>query len=556
MKRNYLLLIMALATVFANAVERSEQTLKEIAANVLNTRTNGARVIGDDNSLKIMHEYKGIAFVGSEGRGFAVLAIDDAFDPVLGYASGDFDKDNINPNMLWWMECTAKAMAKGATRSMDNGIPDGLPQEIGSFITSHWNQSTPYNNLCPSYIANGSTKKYPSGCVATAMAQAMNYYKYPEHGTSTRLYRFRPGENEPEQTIKVVLDDIKFDWNNMLDNYVSNQYDDAQANAVAELMQACGASVEMTYTVSGSGAYTYLACLASRDYFAYDRALPYYSRIGVSFDEFSREIYKNLANKRPIVFNGADESRGGHAFVLDGYDAEGNVHVNWGWGSNGGDGYFNIALMDGFNQQQGFFPLCNDGTYTKKLPIACIYEGGLSVSKVDNTHLKVSTNGSRLLNIDCETYKGDVYVVAMNMETGESTAIATESIGSSIAVYYYFGQNGINKSYITIKNKIGDGKYRLFLALKGENEENFSPVRCVEGNTNSYFIEVTDGVITDVMPDDNPAWMSVSTAIRNVKADTKISSNKTYTLDGKEAPKGYRGVVVKNGKKMISNTSK
>ncbi len=550
MKRNYLLLIMALVTVFANAAERSEQTLREIAGNVLNLRTNGARVIGDDSSLKVMHEYNGIAFVGSEGRGFAVLAKDDAFDPVLGYADGDFDKNNINPNMQWWMECTAKAMAKGITRAEGDVIPEGLPQEVESFVTTHWSQDTPYNNLCPSYTSGNSTKKYPSGCVATAMSQAMNYYKYPEHGTSTRLYRFRPSENEPEQTVKVVLDDIIFDWNNMLDDYVSSQYDDAQANAVAELMQACGASVEMTYTASGSGAYTYLACMAMRNYFGYDKGLPFYSRFGVSYDEFSREIYSNLAQKRPIVFSGAGTS-GGHAFVFDGYDADGNVHVNWGWGTRGGDGYFNIALMNGFDQQQGFYPLTNDGTYNKVMPIACIYEGGLSVSKVDNTHLKVTTNGSRLLNIDCETYKGDVYVVAMNMETGESKVIATETVGSTIAVLYYFGQNGINKSYITIKNKIGDGNYRVFLALKGENEDDFSPVRCVEGYTNSYIMEVADGVIVDVMPDDDPAWMSSTTAIRDIKADVTPASGKTYTLDGKEAPKSYRGVVVKNGKKVM-----
>lgn len=551
MKRRYLLLVMAMAAVCGNATERSEQALKEIAGSVLKAKANRAKAIGENSNLRILHEYDGIAIVGSKGRGFTVLAKDDAFEPVLGYANGDFDKDNINPNMQWWMECTAKAMSMGTTRTADNVIPDGLPQEVESFVTSHWSQDTPYNNMCPSYTTNGSTKRYPSGCVATAMAQTMNYYKYPEHGTSTRLYRFNPG-NGVEQTVKVVLDDIIFDWNNMLDNYVSSQYNDAQAEAVAKLMQACGASVEMTYTPSGSGAYTYLACMAMRQYFGYDRGLPFYSRFGVSFDEFSREIYNNLAQKRPIVFSGASTS-GGHAFIFDGYDADGNVHVNWGWGTRGGDGYFNIALMNGYDQQQGFYPLCNDGTYSKPRSMVCMYDGGLSVAKVDDTHIKVSTNGSRLLNIDCETYKGNIYVVAMNMETGECKAIATETVNTPVATYYYFGQNGISKQYITIKNKIEDGRYRIFLASKGENEDSFSPVRCREENTNSYFIDVTESVITEVMSDDNPAWMSVSTAIRDIKADISHSSNNAYTLDGKKASKSYRGVVVKNGKKYAQH---
>lgn len=42
-----------------------------------------------------------------------------------------------------------------------------------------------------------------------------------------------------------------------------------------------------------------------------------------------------------------------------------------------------------------------------------------------------------------------------------------------------------------------------------------------------------------------------TTAIRDIKADVTPASGKTYTLDGKEAPKGYRGVVVKNGKKVM-----
>lgn len=544
MLRTFLLLVMAMAGIYANAAERTEQTLKDIAGRILAPVVNKANAIDGDESLKIVYDLDGIAVVGRNGSGFAVLAKDDAFDPILGYSDGCFNKDDINPNMKWWMECTAKAMASGIAQRA-TAIPEGLPQEVESFIMAHWNQNAPYNLLCPSYEKGGKTKQYPTGCVATAMAQCMYHFKYPEHGTSTRIYRFNPGDGV-EQTVKVVLDDIIFDWNNMLEDYKTNAYDDVQAKAVAELMMACGASVEMEYTESGSGAMLYDAAKALRLYFGYDRGLPFYLRWGVCEAEFNDAIYRNLAVKKPILFGGVSD-KGGHAFVLDGYDAEGNVHVNWGWGPNGGDGYFNIALMDGFDEQQTVIPISNDGTYATPKSMICIYEGGLSVNKVDDTHIKVTTNSANLINFGCETYKGNIYVVAMNTETGESKAIATETIANPVAVNYFLGNNGINKGYITINNKIGDGNYRIFLAAKDENEEEFSPVRCREEYTNSYFITVTDGVITEVTADENPAWMlsTTTTGIMDVVTDNPQSaSSAVYSLDGRKVASPVSNVVI------------
>ncbi len=42
-------------------------------------------------------------------------------------------------------------------------------------------------------------------------------------------------------------------------------------------------------------------------------------------------------------------------FVLDGYDKQGMVHINWGWGPKGGNGYFDIALLNptGFQFSEG-----------------------------------------------------------------------------------------------------------------------------------------------------------------------------------------------------------
>ena len=55
-------------------------------------------------------------------------------------------------------------------------------------------------------------------------------------------------------------------------------------------------------------------------------------------------VKKELNEKRPILYNGASKEVG-HEFVLDGYDKNNLVHVNWGWGGMN-NGYFEIASLE------------------------------------------------------------------------------------------------------------------------------------------------------------------------------------------------------------------
>ena len=56
---------------------------------------------------------------------------------------------------------------------------------VGPLIQTQWDQDAPYYNLCPGY---GTNKAY-TGCVATAMAQVMNYWQWPVSGTGNHSYR-------------------------------------------------------------------------------------------------------------------------------------------------------------------------------------------------------------------------------------------------------------------------------------------------------------------------------------------------------------------------------
>ena len=55
-----------------------------------------------------------------------------------------------------------------------------------------------------------------SGCVATAMAQVLNWHKYPARATGTKTYTWENGGTQP---LSADLSEKALDWNNMLDKY-------------------------------------------------------------------------------------------------------------------------------------------------------------------------------------------------------------------------------------------------------------------------------------------------------------------------------------------------
>jgi hypothetical protein len=204
-------------------------------------------------------------------------------------------------------------------------------------LKTKWNQDAPYWDLCP---MDGSHRSY-TGCVATAMAQIMNYYKHPTTRTSeipaytTRTNKF---------SIPTIIGTTDYNWENMLNSYSSSSTD-LQKNAVATLMYHCGVSLEMDYTSYASGAYSSNVVRALRTYFGYKQSISH--RIRNDYDDTSWHtiLRTELDAGRPVYYSGYDENFG-HAFVCDGYKKNNNYfHFNWGWGGLC-DGWFLTSLLN------------------------------------------------------------------------------------------------------------------------------------------------------------------------------------------------------------------
>lgn len=278
-------------------------------------------------------------FTYSGEKGFMLLPADDAVAPLLGYSeTNSFPLESIPANLQSWLsfysEGIETAKKNGAARQITTRASEWA--RIEPLLKTTWDQGSPYNNKCP-IIANRRT---PTGCVATAMAQVMKYWEYPEHGTGSIAY----SPEEVNQDLSINFSETTFDWENMQDTYKGNNYNSKSADAVATLMKACGYSVKMKYSLGESGAFAKDIPSALTTYFNYDKGLSRKERSDFqSADEWDKAVYDNLAAIGPVICSGQSTS-GAHCFVCDGYDGNGLFHINWGWGGLS-DGYFLLSEL-------------------------------------------------------------------------------------------------------------------------------------------------------------------------------------------------------------------
>lgn len=539
---------MALA-VNAYADNRSLEQMKAIAVQHL---AKGNKAKGNAPStldVKLLNQNDELAVMGN-ATGFVVIAVDDDHEPILGYSDNEYPTAEQNPAFYWWMENVQKALSLGIHSTAASAMPANVPSSVAPYCTALWNQSNPYNMYVPSYKSGAQVKHYPTGCVATAMAESMYYYKYPEHGTGLVRNAFDGGEGEGAKFVSIQLDTLHFDWDNMIPEYKSN-YTAAQADAVAWLMYACGNSIRMGYSPSGSGAYTDKAYQAMVQNYGYSKSMPFYFRDMISVTEWNNAVYTNIAKKLPLITAGASPTQGGHCFILDGYDESGRVHVNWGWGGSS-NGFFDLTLLDGYSLQQAFFPVAieMEGEHNSMFGM---YKCGLDIMVADNTHLRMNIPGY-VYNIDPLPYSKDIYFVARDVNTGKDYLLATQALNGKEIEYITSYQEllTISKAFVTIVNKVSDGTFYVFAATKSGEESRYQPIRANENYLDCYLMKVENGQIASFDPSPN-GWLT-DTAIENVTLspeDYPATSTATYNISGQRVSKDYRGITISNGRKVV-----
>lgn len=359
MKRLYILVALLTACLSVSAQSINEQQAREQAVKFLMSDPGRS---GTRQAMKQKPQLEtapvattGLYVFNVEGGGFVVASGDKRALPVLGYSTtGRFDWERMPENMRWWLKEYSRAIAAFGDMQLSAQTRAGETRAaIAPMIKSLWGQNTVYNQLCPTYegqVAKNKGERCLTGCVATAMAEVMNYYKWPKAATTSipaYSYFVNNVQDKVEETFSAdALEPITFDWNNILDTYldkpdkdgnrnVRSDVTEAQKKAVAQLMRYCGQSVRMRYSPVVSLALTSPIAEALRNYFGYDKGTIRIGRDRIGIDNWEKLIYGELAAGRPVIYSG-DATGGGHTFICDGYDGAGLFHFDWGW-----DGHYN-----------------------------------------------------------------------------------------------------------------------------------------------------------------------------------------------------------------------
>lgn len=352
----YGLLTFFSVTTFAKQID--ENTARIVGQNFLITKPNSSALF---RTAKFQMVYKSnssnnkanTAFFyvfNVSTSAFVIVAGDDAVTPILGYSTeGNFDPNIIPENVAKWLDGYKNEIRsfveqniqpttdiKENWKRLRNGDAINTSSQyrndtlskimlgVAPLIKTKWDQSPYYNALCPS----GSV----TGCVATAMAQIMKYWNYPETGTGYHSYN-----HTQYGMLSANYGNTTYQWSSM-PNSVTNSN-----SAVATLMYHCGVSVDMNYSPNSSGATgAVIVQPALATYFGYQNS-NIALRSNYTESQWINLLKSELDAGRPMYYEGAGNGSG-HAFVCDGYDANNYFHFNWGWSGNSDGNYIISAL--------------------------------------------------------------------------------------------------------------------------------------------------------------------------------------------------------------------
>lgn len=458
MKRTLLLVL----TVFTNILlANTEPITKAHALSIATKYINNPKLSNDTPKTRSSQANEQPAyyiFTNPNDTKFVIISGESKLNELVGYG----DKMTENPNdqppyfklfLKEYERVVKEVRSKAATTTPQRPIK----RKVEPLLTCKWSQYDPFNKYTP--LSNG--QHTPTGCVATATAQVMFYNKWPK--------------NRPQDYIASTGDDAKKSatyWWDEMKNTTNDMRTEHSRQAVGVLMSDIGKAVNMRYYYRGSDSNLQYACNALRDKFDY--TVRYLDKNFLPANDFLNEVMQEISDGYPVLVVG-----GPHAFVYDGYDEQGLIHTNWGWGGEN-DGYFDINIVtlnvSGFALNSGtfwddisvVFAHPNDG---KAVPFKDIERGLDARTTTSLTIDKTEANRSESFSAKIEklgsysSVKGELGVftgkVALALYNDKNKQVkifnstASDQTWASIFTSMSFDVTDINFK------GIADGKYRL-----------------------------------------------------------------------------------------------
>ena len=508
MKRFTLSILMLCSTIMMTAEPVGKQSALYTAQNYMLAK--GKTIQSAQPSFKSTRKgaaqasddaYYYVFNAGNDG-GYVIVSGDDRTEPILGYVDhGSFDPENIPENMRSWLQGYSDEIKYIVENNIQQGDPRikkrnkvrGTKHSVPELLTTRWNQGRPYNLTCPDYYLEKDKKEETSlplrngpatGCTATAMAQTMAYYRYPDKTKAiipaySITYTSEKDGSKKTTTQKAIPRNTPIDWDNMFDTYswedghVANVHD----SAVANLMHYCGQAVNMHYGPSSGANFNAEVFIK---YFGYDNSAYRGNRSDYSIDDWFDMCYKDISEGYPVCFAGFS-SGGGHAFVLDGFDGDNLFHVNWGWGG-GSNGWFLVGILNpgdnsgiGASSSSDGYSMGQYALFNLRLPDTNSADTYLFIKDVTTTGTSIKATFENRTGASGSFHTG---IVRME-DDGTYSLVGSQQTISGMA------NNTTQTKTFAIKGKLPEGTYKLSPASKATRNTEWRP----KYNLYNHYIE-------------------------------------------------------------------
>lgn len=355
--RNHLLLIVIsiLCPVLCSAGPVSFERARKVAESFLAINGHPSDVVEERAASTKAGDSGAFYIFNSEKDGFVIVSGDDAARPILAYSlTGRFDLKDAPDFISDWLEAISHDVRAARPSEevssqwsiIENKVQTKAIQGKVVLKTAEWGQRAPFNDKCP--LIGG--KRALTGCVATAGAIIMRYHRWPE----------------------------TYSWNLMPLTVTT-----AKNDAIAELMHEIGVLVQMDYGVDASSAKMGNLQSVLINKMNYVRSIKATSPTPLQSKEMIDRCSHEINNDRPVLISAWGSTNPGHAFVIDGYDTDGNLHINWGW----------------TGQYNGFF------TFPEFLEYRDMFTIYTGISKSESPNAELLFDGSRLEKLSPDSYR-------------------------------------------------------------------------------------------------------------------------------------------------------
>ena len=593
MKKRMMLIVMVLAvavSAWAGRVGEQEARKKATAFMVGQAGTRGETALTrvflplQTKSATWSVTDAPIYIYNNDGGGYVIVSGDDRTADILGFSEkGHIDANHLAVNMKSWLQ--------GYVRQIESISASATPRRVATTrseakaplatkLKTEWGQEFPYNLHTPeitfAWNDKDSTMHTATGCVATAMSMILHYHQYPDkllkgvpsYESTCDVPVEEDGKKDTIKNVKWKTEDIlegsPIDWAHITDKYDKNS-SDVENDAVARLMQYCGATVNMQYGI-GSFANTGGILDGMKNYLDYSDV---YALNAFEYDDqgWVDAVYHEMSKAGPLVFGGETPSGDGHEFVLDGYmakDGKDYFYANWGWDGED-NGYMLLSVMEpgwlfdesgnpeGFTVNQDM--ICGVGPqgkgYTKARRTFDVDDLEMGIEGKEYTRNNKSDNFQipdyyyqfKNCHLDVLTLRTAVGVYDANNKLVFTTYVS-EDEGDTLKYFYYV--YALNDQYdFPIGGGLDDGTYTLMLICSEPNTEDWVPMQ----NAEAFTIQMTISGNKCTFKEGG------ATAIRKVVSEIsgENTDNAWYSLSGARltSEPTMKGIYVHKGRKVV-----